>query len=68
MSLPGKTQRKLLFLVIETTKKINLGSILGKLNQRHNWPEQASLDDCDIERFFSSQFLQTQKNQLPELQ
>ena len=59
---------KLLFLDIETTIKIKLGSILEKLTQRHNRREQADLDDCENEICVSTQFLQIQKNQLIDLQ
>ena len=64
----SKTKLKNLFLDIETTIKIKLGSILEKLTQRHNRREQADLDDCDIEICASTQFLQTQKNQLIDFQ
>ena len=64
----SKTKLKNLFLDIETTIKIKLGSILEKLTQRHNRREQADLDDCDKEICASTQFLQTQKNQLIDLQ
>ena len=57
-----------MFLEIETTIKIKLGSILEKLTQRHNRLEQADLDDCDNEICASTQFLQIQKNQLIDLQ
>ena len=59
---------KLLFLDIETTIKIKLGSILEKLTQRHNRREQAYLNDCDNEICASTQFLQIHKNQLIDLQ
>ena len=49
-------------------EKIKLGSILEKLNQRHNYWEQASLDVCEKERCASFQFLQIQKSQLIETQ
>ena len=64
----SKTKMKNLFLDIETTIKIKLGSILEKLTQRHNRREQADLDDCDNETCASTQFLQIQKNQLIDLQ
>ena len=64
----SKAQMKLLFLDIETTIKIKLGSILEKLAQRHNRREQADLDDCDNETCTSTQFLQIQKKQLIDLQ
>ena len=56
-----KTKMKNLFLDIETTIKIKLGSILEKLTQRQNRREQADLDDCDNETYASTQFLQIQK-------
>ena len=59
---------KNLFLEIETTIKIKLGSILEKLTQRHNRREQADLDDCDNEICASTQFFQIQKKQLIDLQ
>ena len=43
----SKAKMKNLFLDIETTIKIKLGSILEKLTQRHNRREQADLDDGD---------------------
>ena len=68
----SKAQMKLLFLDIETTIKIKLGSILEKLTERHNRRERErfdmSQDDCDNEICASSQFLQIQKNQLIDLQ
>ena len=64
----NKSKMKNLFLDIETTIKIKLGSILEKLTQRHNRREQANLDDCDNETRASTQFLQIQKNQLIDLQ
>ena len=57
---------------IETTIKLKLGSILEKLTQRQNRRESAkfdlSQDDCDKEICTSTQFLQTQKNRLSDLQ
>ena len=61
----SKAQLKPLFLDIETTSKIRLGSNLEKLTQRHNRREHArfdmSQDDCDNEICASTQFLQIQK-------
>ena len=57
----SKAEMTNLFLDIETTKKIKLGSILEKLTQRHNRREQADLDDCDDEIWASTQFLHIQK-------
>ena len=64
----SKAKMKNLFLDIETTIKIKMGSIFEKLTQRHNRREQADLDDCDNEICASTQFLQIQKNQLFDLQ
>ena len=60
----SKEKMKNLFLDIETTVKIKLGSILQKFTRRYNRREQADLDDCDNETCTSTQFLQIQKNQL----
>ena len=68
LALQSKAIMKNLFFDIETTIKINLGSILEKLTQRHNRREQAHLDDCDDETCTSTQFLQIQKKQLIDLQ
>ena len=61
-----------LFLDIQTTIKIKLGSILEKLNQRHNRQDrerfEMSQDDFENEICASTQFLQNQKNQLINLQ
>ena len=63
---------KLLFLDIETTIKIRLGSILEKLNQRHNRREHMRFDmrkdDYDNKFFASTQFLQLRENQLIDVQ
>ena len=45
----SKAKMKNLFVDIETTIKIKLGSFLEKLTQLHNREEQADLDDCDNE-------------------
>ena len=45
----SKAKMKNLFLDIETTINIKLGSILEKLTSRHIRREQADLDDCDNE-------------------
>ena len=60
----SEAKMKNLFLDIETTIKIKLGSILEKLTQRHNRREQADLDDCDNEICASTQFLQIQKKSI----
>ena len=57
----SKAKMKNLFLDIETTIKIKLGSILENLTQRHNRREQADLDDCDNEICAPTQFLKIQK-------
>ena len=67
LALQSEAQMKLLFLDIETTIKIRLGSILEKLTQRHNRREQADRVDCDNEICASTQFLQIEKNQLIDL-
>ena len=68
----SKAKMKNIFLDIETTIKIKLGSILEKLTQCHNRRESArfdmSQDDCDNEICASTQFLKIQKNQLIDLQ
>ena len=64
----SKAQMKLLFLDIETTIKIKLGSILEKLTRRHNRREQADLNDCENEICASTHFLHIQKSQLIDLQ
>ena len=68
LALQRKAKKKNLFLDLETTKKIRLGSILEKLTQRHNRRESArfdmSQDDCDNEICASTQSLQIQKSQL----
>ena len=48
--------------------KNKVGSISEKLNPRHNPREHSNFYNCDNERCPSTQFLQTQKNQLIELQ
>ena len=61
----SKAQMKLLFLDIETTRKIKQGGILEKRTQRQNGQESArfdmSQDDCDNETCASTQFLKIQK-------
>ena len=68
----SKAKKKNLFLDVETTIRMKLGSILEKLTQCHNRRENAwfdmSQDDCDNKIFASTQFLQSQKNQLIDLQ
>ena len=64
----SKAKLKNLFLDIETTIKIKLGSILEKLTQRHKGREEADLNDCDNETCASTQFLQIQTNQVIDLQ
>ena len=65
----SKAELKNLFLDIETTVKIKLGSFLEKLSQRHNRREQAHLDDCDNEirpQLNSSRYRKTQLNDLQD--
>ena len=61
----SKAKTKNLFLDIETTIKIELGSILEKLTQRHNRRQNArfhmSQDDCHYENCAWTQFLKIQK-------
>ena len=68
----SKAKMKNFFLDIATTMKIKLGSILEKLTQGQNRRESArsdlNQDDCYKEICTSTQFLQTQKNQLSDLQ
>ena len=64
----SKAKMKNLFLDIETTIKIKLGSNVEKLTQSHIRREQADLDDFDNETCASTQLLQIQKNQLIDLQ
>ena len=64
----SKAKMENLFLRIETTIKIKLGSILEKLTQRHIRRESArfdvSQDDCDNEICASTQFLHKQKKSI----
>ena len=64
----SKAKMRKMFFDINTTIKIELGSILEKLTQRPNRREQADLIDCNSETSASTQFLQRQKNQLVDLQ
>ena len=61
----SKAKMEKLFLDIETTMKIKLGSILEKLTQHHKRRESArfdmSQDDSDSEICASTKFLQLQK-------
>ena len=61
----SKSKMITLFLDIETTIEIKLGSILEKFTQRHNRRESArfdmSQDDCDYEVCASTQFLLIQR-------
>ena len=72
LALQSEAQMNFLFLDVETTIKIKLGSILQKLTQRHNRREHARFDlgqdDCDNEICASTQFLQIQRNQLIEIE
>ena len=64
LAAQSKAKMKNLFLDIETTVKIKLGSILEKLTQSHNRREQADLDDCDNVICASTQYLQIQKKSI----
>ena len=68
----SRAKRKNLFLDIETTKKIKMGSFLEKLSQLHKRREIAmfdmSQDDCDNKSCASTQILQIQNSQLIDLQ
>ena len=64
---------KNIFPDIETTKRIELGSMLENFTQRHNRREQVrrfdmNQHDCENKKCASTQFLQIQKNQLIDLQ
>ena len=64
-----KTQMKLLFPAVETTKNINLGRILEKLDQRHKRQGQMesfhiNVEDCENENCVPTQFLQVQKKSI----
>ena len=64
----SKAQMNFLLLDIKTTLKIELGSILEKLTQRHIRREHTrfdmSQDDCDNEHCASTQFSQIQKKSI----
>ena len=68
LALQSKTILDIQFFDIQITIKIKLGSILGKLTQRHIRREQVDLDDCDNKIWTSTQFLQIHKKQLIDLQ
>ena len=68
LTLQSKAILKILLFDIEKTINIKLGSILEKITQRHNRREQADLDDCDNETCTTTQFLQTRKKHLIDLQ
>ena len=62
----SNAKMKNLFLDIETTKKIKLGSILEKLTQSHNRQEQVwrfgmNQDDCEIEIVPTLSFCRSKK-------
>ena len=63
---------KMILLDIETSVKIRLGSAPEKLNQRQKQERTGEAnviqDECEDEKCASAQFLQTQKNQLIDLQ
>ena len=68
IALQSKAIMRKLIFEIQTTIKTKLASILEKLTQRRNRREQADLDGCDNETCTSTQFLQTQKKPLIDLQ
>ena len=72
LAFQSKAKMKNLFLDIETTIKIKVGSILEKLTQSHNRQVSARFDMsqgyCENEICASTHFLQIQKNQLIDLQ
>ena len=73
LATQSQTQLKLNFSEVETAIKIKLWAILEQLNQRRNRAERVSnfVDDCIVEEeenFYSTQFVQMQKNQLIDLQ
>ena len=64
---------KFIFIEVEIAIKMKLCAILEQLNQRRNGAETVSnvVDDCMVEeeeKGLSTQFQQTQKNQLIDLQ
>ena len=68
-----RAKKKNLFLDIETTIRINSGSIFDKIFQCQNWTEQVrrfdmNQDKCENKNCASTHFLQIQKNQLIDLQ
>ena len=64
LAFQSKAKMENMFLDMETTIKIKMGSILEKLTQRHNQRGSARFDvrqdDCDNEVSASTQFLQIQ--------
>ena len=71
LATQSRAQMKLNFIEIETAFKMNLCAVLEQLNQRRNRVSNF-LDDCIVEeeeeKYFSTQFLQMQKNQVIDLQ
>ena len=60
LAVQSKSHFKLLFIDIETTKKVKVASTLEKFIRDDNRLEQTSDDDCEMERCASAQFLQIQ--------
>ena len=73
LATQSKAQMKLKFSEVETAIKIKLFAVLEQLKQIRNRAERVSniVDDCIVkeeEKVLSTQFLQTQKNQMINLQ
>ena len=75
LAMQSKAQMKWKFIGVETAITIKLFSILEQPNQRHSQREQVTeyandecFNDTAEEKELSTQFLQTQKNQLIDLQ
>ena len=69
LATQSKAQMKLNFIEVETAIKMKLCAVVEQLNQRRNRVTNF-VDDCIVEeeKDSSTQFLQTQKNQLVDLQ
>ena len=73
LAFQSEAKTKNLFIDIQTTLKNKLGSILAKHTQCQNRCEivkrfDMNQHDCENENYFSTQFIQTRKNQLIDLQ
>ena len=62
-NLAAKSEAKLKNLFLDIKIKIQLGSVLVKLTQRHKRRGQVKLNGCDNKRYDSTQLLHIQKNQ-----